>query len=452
MRKKLILHDLSPADAEKFLPVASEEYILFSAAPPVHGCVGCFGCWIKTPGRCVIADRGVDFVGPLSLCDEFIVISRMTFGGLSPDVKAVLDRSIGIVMPFFRYINGETHHTKRYGKIPRLRYLFYGQNMTESEKATAGKLAVANQINLGFGNPSAEFYTTACECAGALNARDAETLRPDADSPGGAHVIETGSSHEDGNRNTASQTDAGGSADAARSIGATGSSRANGSSDTEEQTSAGAPGDARARSKIALINGSPKQRGSASKLILEALRERIGEAADCVVVNAAKQERGELIRAVGGCDAIVFVFPLYVDGIPSHLLRLLDEASDEIADAAPGATVYAVVNNGFYEGRQNALVFEMMKHFANRTGLAWGGGIGVGAGGMVHALTVGHGPLKKLGVALDSLAQNVTNCATADNYTFEPAFPRFLYKAAAHSEWRTTARKNGLTVKQLYKK
>jgi hypothetical protein len=36
MRKKLVLHDLSAADEGRFLPVASEEYILFSAAPSVQ--------------------------------------------------------------------------------------------------------------------------------------------------------------------------------------------------------------------------------------------------------------------------------------------------------------------------------------------------------------------------------------------------------------------------------
>jgi multimeric flavodoxin WrbA len=390
MRKKLILHDLSPADAKSFLPVASEEHIIFSATPPVHCCVGCFGCWIRTPGKCVIADRGADFVRPFSLCDEFIVISRLTFGGLSPDVKAVLDRSIGIVMPFFRYIGGETHHTKRYEKTPDLRYLFYGSDMTAREKEIAEKLAVANQINLGFGNPSAEFFSTARECAEALDARSVAALR--SDTPGGARV------------------------------------------------------------KIALVNGSPKPGGSASKLILEALQERIGSSSDCTVCNAVKQERDEFIRAIARSDAIVFIFPLYVDGIPSHLLRLLDEASGEIADAAPGATVYAVVNNGLYEGWQNTLAFEMMRRFVDRAGLSWGGGTGAGAGGMIHVLTIGRGPLKKLGAALDSLAQNITNRVAADDCTLEPAFPRFLYKAAAHSEWRRGARKNNLTVKQLYKK
>jgi hypothetical protein len=165
--KTLILHDLAPADAEMFLPSGSEECIVFPATPPVRYCIGCFGCWIRTPGRCVIADRGADFVAPLSLCDEFIVISRMVFGGFSPDVKAVLDRSIGIIMPFFRQVNGEMHHTKRFDKTPDMRYLFYGPDINGDEKKVAEKLVAANCINLGFGHAAAEFYPTVRACAEA---------------------------------------------------------------------------------------------------------------------------------------------------------------------------------------------------------------------------------------------------------------------------------------------
>lgn len=116
MDKKLILHDLAAEDGKELLPQNSGVYTLFPAVPAVHHCVGCFGCWFKTPGRCVINDRASDFAKLMSQHDEVIVISRLTFGGFSPDVKAVFDRSIGFILPFFRIVNGEMHHV-----IPLLR-------------------------------------------------------------------------------------------------------------------------------------------------------------------------------------------------------------------------------------------------------------------------------------------------------------------------------------------
>jgi len=130
----------------------------------------------------------------------------------------------------------------------------------------------------------------------------------------------------------------------------------------------------------------------------------------------------------------------------------LDEIQHEIADTAPGLLVYAIVNNGFYEGRQNVTALDMMRNFCDRAGLAWGQGVGVGAGGMAGAAPVGHGPMKNLGSALDLLAENILGNNSAEDYIFEPNFPRFLYKASAHVGWKMQARKNGLKADMLYGK
>ncbi|MDR2088965.1 MAG: flavodoxin family protein [Clostridiales Family XIII bacterium] len=165
---QLILHDLRPDAAADILPPSSARRLLFAASPPVHRCVGCFGCWTKTPGKCVIGDRGADFVALLSRCGELVVLSRMVFGGLSPDIKAVMDRSIGFILPFFRHAGGETHHAHRFENPPDLRYVFYGEEIADAEKETAKKLAAANSLNLGSGRSAVEFYQTVRDCAEAF--------------------------------------------------------------------------------------------------------------------------------------------------------------------------------------------------------------------------------------------------------------------------------------------
>jgi multimeric flavodoxin WrbA len=200
--------------------------------------------------------------------------------------------------------------------------------------------------------------------------------------------------------------------------------------------------------KITLINGSPKTTGSVSELVITALRERIGEAAQCQTCHAL--QAGEVLHAaLQASDAIVFVFPLYVDAIPSHLLRLMEDLSSEIATLAPGAVVYAISQNGFYEGHQNALALEMVRSFCVRSGLTWGGGLGVGAGGMTEIAPIGNGPMANLGKALDALAQAITSGSSADDSFIEPNFPRFLYKGAADLNFRLAGRKSRLSPKQL---
>jgi hypothetical protein len=91
---------------------------------------------------------------------ELIVVSRLVFGGLSPDVKAVLDRSIGFILPFFRIVNGEAHHAMRYERSPDLHYILYGPNIRDAEKETARRLVAANALNFGAEHHSVRFYTS----------------------------------------------------------------------------------------------------------------------------------------------------------------------------------------------------------------------------------------------------------------------------------------------------
>ncbi|MCE5234966.1 MAG: hypothetical protein ABFC62_06900 [Clostridiaceae bacterium] len=202
---------------------------------------------------------------------------------------------------------------------------------------------------------------------------------------------------------------------------------------------------------IALINASPKRGDSASKTVLQALQTSLADA-EITWYDSASGDAPALLCAVHGSDAIVFAFPLYVDGIPASLLRQLEKICPSIAQAAPQAKVYALVNNGFYDGCQNALALEMMRHFTQEAGLAWGQGVGIGAGGMMHSAPVGAGPLTRLGEKLNALADTILQGRSAENITFNPNFPRFLYMQAAHMGWRLQAEKNGLKRRELYKR
>ena len=140
--KRLIIYDVPTEYIEKF---TNGEDILVNAHEIHRYCIGCFGCWLKTPGTCVIKD-GFEDMG-LSQVSEFILISKATFGSYSSPVKNVLDRSISYVLPFFEIRNGEMHHGERYHNDLKISALFYG-NLTEDEKRTAEHLVKANAVNL----------------------------------------------------------------------------------------------------------------------------------------------------------------------------------------------------------------------------------------------------------------------------------------------------------------
>jgi multimeric flavodoxin WrbA len=86
----------------------------------IKPCLGCFGCWVQTPGECIIKDAARDVSRAIIRSDVVIFLSPVTFGGYSSELKKALDRSICLILPFFKQIDGEIHHKPRYRRYPRL--------------------------------------------------------------------------------------------------------------------------------------------------------------------------------------------------------------------------------------------------------------------------------------------------------------------------------------------
>mgnify|MGYP001133795056 CR=1 FL=1 len=83
-------------------------------------CQGCFECWIKTPGICLIDDDGREVAKKAVQSGLMVFLSPVTFGGYSSDLKRAVDRLLPILLPFFMKIGGEYHHRLRYKRYPRL--------------------------------------------------------------------------------------------------------------------------------------------------------------------------------------------------------------------------------------------------------------------------------------------------------------------------------------------
>jgi len=86
----------------------------------VGDCLGCFGCWTKNPGKCVINDDAQEIINKLPLTDLSVYVSPVVFGGYSYELKKILDRQICGILPFFHKVKGELHHPQRYDKIGKL--------------------------------------------------------------------------------------------------------------------------------------------------------------------------------------------------------------------------------------------------------------------------------------------------------------------------------------------
>lgn len=144
--RRVVIHDLTREEWEDLVDVP-EDVKVISDDGSIKKCIGCFGCWVKTPGQCVIADNYQKMGALLGATEDLVIISRCTFGSYSPFVKNVLDRSISYMLPYFENRNHEMHHRARYGNHIRMRVYFYGEDITAEEKHTAEQLVEANAVN-----------------------------------------------------------------------------------------------------------------------------------------------------------------------------------------------------------------------------------------------------------------------------------------------------------------
>ena len=139
--------------------------------------------------------------------------------------------------------------------------------------------------------------------------------------------------------------------------------------------------------KTVFINGSPKKRFCASAYFLFLQRLFTGGQAVTEKLRTPA-DHGRILRQLCGADAVVFCLPLYVDGIPSHVLPFLEKLEQFSLERGLRLRIYAIANNGFIEGKQNEPLMQEFEHFCARAGLEWGGGVGIGGGVMLNVTRI----------------------------------------------------------------
>ena len=203
--------------------------------------------------------------------------------------------------------------------------------------------------------------------------------------------------------------------------------------------------------RIALINGSPKVNNSASGTLLSDIKGYLGERIELVEVGLhsaviSKEAIAELEKA----DVWVFAYPLYVDGIPGHLLSCLMQLEETLLQKQ--ISIYGIVNCGFYEGIQAKHALKLLENWSIKADFAWCGGVGIGGGGglaMMPQMKPGQGPKAPIDKALAELAESILKGEARENNYVSVAFPRFLYKLGAQMGWRQMIKANGGKTKDL---
>jgi hypothetical protein len=221
---------------------------------------------------------------------------------------------------------------------------------------------------------------------------------------------------------------------------------------------------------ILLVNGSPKPVNSVSGSILDTLRAELGDAHRFTETKpqSGRTATPDFLEQ----DAIVIAFPLYIDALPSQLLEwlisfeALSTPADPDRSQGQAPAVFAICNCGFHEGIQTRSALRIVRNFALKNGFSWGGGLGIGSGGMVTMLekVPERARIKReVSAGLHWVARRIEKRAVTDRAALpmneeslgdslrfaSHAFPRFAYILAAHAGWRSMARTNGVTARGM---
>ncbi len=296
-------------------------------------CVGCWGCWVKTPGECSIRDDS-HAVCRASINSDFVLWAaplRMGF----PDalLKKMMDKSIPLVHPYIVEDHGEAHHLARYERYPRIGLLVEKESDTDAEDLhIVGDMFSRTSLNL---KSRLEFMATTEQPVDEL-----------------VHTIVNRSA--DG-------------VPYVRDLTAIPGVRVN------------------PPKQLTLFNGSPRGAKGNSPLLLQQLAEGFAAAggrADAPLNLVRQNELDRYREAFAASEAVIIGFPLYTDAMPG-IVKAFIEALEPLRGCSNNPALGFLVQSGFPEATHIRHIERYLAKLAPRLGcpylgtLVKGGGEGI---------------------------------------------------------------------------
>ena len=133
-------------------------------------CIGCWDCWVKTPGVCKIQDEQPKVLESLINADHLFLVSNIRTGFVTSVLKRTIDKMIPIIHPYIRIYHGELHHNPRYKHYPKLHILLVGEDK-KNETVTSLLKNYFYRVSLNF-NTTVEtfnYYTDKGDVANVLS-------------------------------------------------------------------------------------------------------------------------------------------------------------------------------------------------------------------------------------------------------------------------------------------
>jgi multimeric flavodoxin WrbA len=99
----------------------------------IKHCIGCFSCWVKTPGKCITKDNSDGICRAYINSDLILFASPVIMGFTSALLKKTHEKLLPLVHPYLEFVQTEVRHLSRYEKYPLTALLLEKGNDTDEE-------------------------------------------------------------------------------------------------------------------------------------------------------------------------------------------------------------------------------------------------------------------------------------------------------------------------------
>ncbi len=296
-------------------------------------CVGCWGCWVKTPGECVSRDASLEMDRAIINADFVLWAAPLKMGFPSELLKRSMDKCVPLVHPYIEVDQGESHHIRRYPRSPRLGLLLEKEASTDARDLQIVSDIVCRTA-LNFKSRLEFSLTTETPISDIAK-------RIDAESPASLPLPVPFSP--------------------TRGVAIT------------------PPG------RLTLFNGSPRGSRGNTPIFLREIGKGFGGPVEIHHLNRIHSTE-QMVQAFADAECIIFGLPLYTDAMPA-LVKHFIEALEPLAGRANNPPIGFVVQSGFPEGLHSRYVERYLEKLAERLGSPYLGTVVKGNGEGVRLMS-----------------------------------------------------------------
>jgi multimeric flavodoxin WrbA len=276
----------------------------------ITSCIGCWNCWLKTPGECVFNDVMAKVYPDYINSSRVVILFDTAKGFVNYQMKAFFDRTIPHYLPYIEIVDGECHHLARYDAYPELYFYYDTKDLTEREE----QIIEDYLYRTAYHSQSPAFRVFLNDKVEVVALKDRKAKRN--------NIVRE---------------------------------------ETEQME------------QLIIYNGSPRRSGSNTAMILEHVKSRLN---DTVEIRDLKDKYRwhEWINSFKNEEHVIFVMPLYVHAMPSHVMAFIEKL-----EASKGSIAF-IIQSGFPESSQSYFLeayFEELSKILNRKylGTAIKGGV-----------------------------------------------------------------------------